>query len=73
MLAGDDARKARELAAQMSAWLASPFSEKAIMDTSSDLVEWCRSARDVLERIGKLADDEIQPLHQWRLETDEQA
>jgi len=45
--------RAAELAAQMSAWLAAPCSERAITDVSPELVEWCRSARDALAAVAE--------------------
>jgi len=47
--------QARELAGQMSKWLASPVSlVSAPLDyASSDLVEWCRSARDILAAVAR--------------------
>lgn len=47
--------KAAALAVQLTGWLmAVPFEESPINDyVPSDLVEWCRSARDVLEAVGR--------------------
>lgn len=44
-----DMARARQLAAQMDAWLASAAATP-VDGASADLVEWCRSARDVLCR-----------------------
>lgn len=46
--------RAAGLAAQMNAWLSSPPSKLTPLDlVNSDLVEWCRAARDVLEVAGR--------------------
>lgn len=55
--------KAAALAVQMTYWLTAPIGDRTPLDgdsavtrgsgASSDLVEWCRSARDVLEAVGR--------------------
>lgn len=47
--------KATALAAQLTGWLMDPIDvDMTPLDgASSDLVEWCRSARDVLEEVGR--------------------
>lgn len=45
--------KATALAVQLTEWLAGPWAEDATVGASSDLIEWCRSARDVLEAVGR--------------------
>ena len=58
--------KAAALAAQMTEWLAAPIGTPTPLDeypdaaygdsgpyAGSDLVEWCRSARDILEAVGR--------------------
>jgi hypothetical protein len=49
--------KATALAVQMTGWLAEaswPLEWDGLTDHApSDLVEWCRSARDVLEAVGR--------------------
>ena len=52
----DDAREARELAVEMSMWL-NDIDDTPMTGAGSDLIEWCRSARDVLERAGNQAED----------------
>jgi hypothetical protein len=48
--------KAAALAGQMTDWLASPvdpFPMAEFCKLPSDLVEWCRSARDVMEAVAR--------------------
>lgn len=58
--------KATALAVQMTGWLAAPIGTPTPLDeypasaagdsgpyAGSDLIEWCRSARDVLEVVGR--------------------
>lgn len=46
--------KAAALAVQMNWWLNAPVTELTPLErTDPDLVEWCRSARDVLEAVGR--------------------
>jgi hypothetical protein len=50
--AGAVAERARALASDMNDWLGRPFSSP-VERATSDLVEWCRSARDVLEAVAR--------------------
>jgi hypothetical protein len=46
--------KAAALAGQMTDWLMTPlYDDPALSMASSDLVEWCRSARDVMEALAR--------------------
>jgi hypothetical protein len=62
--AGAVAERARALAEQMSGWLSAPYGKPTPLDedpgsmeaapyAGADLVEWCRSARDVLEAVAR--------------------
>lgn len=45
---------ARALAGQMDSWLSQPDANPTTF-ASSDLIEWCRAARDLLSQFGKVA------------------
>jgi hypothetical protein len=46
--------RAAKLAAQMNAWLQVPVTELSPLDEApSEVVEWCRAARDILEVAGR--------------------
>lgn len=47
--------KAIYLAAMMNQWLTAPVTERTPFDDWPDsvLMEWCRSARDILEAVGR--------------------
>ena len=46
-------RGALALAAQMNDWLHGSRLDDATVGAKSDLVEWCRSARDILEQVAR--------------------
>lgn len=52
--------KARDLAAQMTGWLTAPA---GMGQFPSELVEWCRAARDVLAEVAAQAPTSYSPGH----------